>query len=161
MRQIAARVALAAVALSIIAAAPAKRTAMHHATGTFDVEITPEAQAPGKNGALPTSRMAIAKTFSGGMSGIAHGIMLAAGAPKPGSAAAYVAIDQFQGTVDGRAGGFVLLHRGTMTRAGGGELIVTVAPDTGTGALEGIEGTLTIEVANGVHRYDFAYTLPA
>ena len=134
---------------------------MHHATGTFDVKITPEAQAPGENGALPTSRMAIAKTFSGGMSGVAQGIMLAAGSPKPGSAAAYVAIDQFQGTVDGRAGGLVLLHRGTMTRAGGGELIVTVAPDTGTGALEGIEGTLMIEVADGVHRYDFAYTLPA
>ena len=108
---------------------------MHHATGTFEVSITPEAQAPATEGALPTSRMGLVKHFSGGLTGTAHGTMLAAGAPKPGSAAAYVAIDQFQGSVDGKAGGFVLLHQGTMTKAGGGDLTITVAPDTGTGAL--------------------------
>ena len=87
--------------------------------------------------------------------------MLSAGTPAPGQPAAYVAIDQFAGTLDGRRGGFVLLHRGTMTRAGGSELSVTIAPDSGTGALAGIAGTLAIEVKNGVHRYDLAYTLPA
>ncbi|MBX9881347.1 MAG: DUF3224 domain-containing protein [Sphingomonas sp.] len=133
---------------------------MHHATGTFEVSITPEAQAPATEGALPTSRMGLVKHFSGGLTGTAHGTMLAAGAPKPGAAAAYVAIDQFQGSVDGKAGGFVLLHQGTMTKAGGGDLTITVAPDTGTGALAGIAGTLGITVEGGVHRYDFAYTLP-
>lgn len=134
---------------------------MHHATGTFQVTITPEAQAPAADGGLPTSRMGITKTFTGGVTGSARGTMLAAGVPGPGEAAAYVAVDQFAGTVDGRRGGFVLLHRGTMTRAGGGELSVTIAPDTGTGALAGIEGTLTIEVTGGVHRYDLAYSLPS
>ena len=69
-------------------------------------------------------------------------------------------MDQFHGAVDGREGGFVLLHRGTMTRAGGGELSVTVAPDTGSGELAGITGTLSIEVKGGRHDYNFAYTLP-
>jgi len=133
---------------------------MHHATGTFEVTVTPEAQASGEGGALPTSRMGLLKRFAGGIDGTARGTMLAAGIPKAGNAAAYVAIDQFEGRVDGKAGGFALLHRGTMTKAGGGELTIIVAPDTGTGALSGIEGTLAITVEGGVHRYDFTYTLP-
>lgn len=161
MRRLAAPIAIAAAALAIVAAAPEKRTTMHHATGTFEVKVTPEAQAPGEDGALPTSRMGLTKTFSGGLTGTARGTMLAAGVPQPGHAAAYVAIDQFAGTVDGKAGGFLLLHHGTMTKAGGGDLLITVAPDTGTGALAGIEGTLTIDVVGGIHHYDFAYRLPA
>lgn len=148
-------------ALAIIAAAPApKDTKMHHATGTFEVTITPEAQGDAPKDGLATSRMGIAKTFSGGMTGTATGTMLAAGTPKPGQAAGYVAIDQFSGTVDGKAGGFLLLHRGTMTRAGGGELSVIIAPDSGTGALAGITGTLDIRIEGGQHHYTLSYTLP-
>jgi hypothetical protein len=53
-----------------------------------------------------------------------------------------------------------LLHRGTMSRAGN-ELSITIMPDSGTGALSGITGTLAIEVKDGQHRYDLTYTLPA
>lgn len=132
---------------------------MHHATGTFAVTMTPEAQADAPAGGLPTSRMGIAKTFSGAMIGQAVGTMLAAGTPGPGKVAAYVAVDQFEGSVDGRKGGFLLLHRGTMASAGA-ELSVVIAPDSGTGALKGIAGTFSIEVTGGEHRYDLAYTLP-
>ncbi|WP_260597093.1 DUF3224 domain-containing protein [Sphingomonas endolithica] len=147
--------------LAAIGAAPAPEgTAMKHAAGTFEVVITPEAQdAPA--GGMPTSRMGIVKTFSGGMAGTATGTMLAAGTPKPGQAAGYVAIDQFRGIVDGHAGGFLLLHRGTMTKAGGSDLSVIIAPDSGTGALEGITGTFTIEIKDDKHLYDLAYRLPA
>ncbi len=131
-----------------------------HATGTFEVTITPEAQDPGPEGGLPTGRLAIAKTFSGAMTGSAAGTMLSAGAPKPGNAGAYVAVDQFHGEVDGRAGGFLLLHRATMDKAGNGMLDIIISPDTGTGELEGIAGTFSIEVKDGVHHYDLAYTLP-
>ncbi|MDQ2764704.1 MAG: DUF3224 domain-containing protein [Pseudomonadota bacterium] len=148
--------------VAVIAAAPVpERTAMHHATGTFEVTITPEGQAPAPENGLPTSRMGIAKTFSGGLIGTATGTMLAAGAPKPGQPAGYVAIDQVHGTLDGRSGGFLLLHRGTMTRTGGSDLSVVISPDSGTGALEGIAGTLSIEIRDGKHFYDLAYTLPA
>jgi hypothetical protein len=144
----------------VAAPASAQEKAVQHATGTFEVTITPEAQVPAKSEGMPTSRMGLSKTFSGGLTGAAVGTMLAAGTPKPGEPAAYVAIDQFRGSVDGRAGGFLLLHRGTMTRGGDGELTVMVAPDTGTGALAGITGTLSIEVKDGKHLYDFAYSLP-
>ena len=132
-----------------------------HATGTFDVTITPEASGDAPTGGVPTARMAIAKTFIGGMTGTAAGTMLSAGVPQPGQAAAYVAVDQFTGSVDGHKGGFVLLHRGTMTKAGASDLSITIAPDSGTGALTGIAGSLSIEIAGGVHRYDLSYTLPA
>ena len=147
--------------VALIAAAPPEGDQLHHATGTFEVKLSPEAQGDAPAGGLPTSRMAIAKTFSGGMTGTATGTMLAAGTPQPGQVAAYVAIDQFDGAVDGHKGGFMLLHRGTATRAGGGELSIIIAPDSGTGALAGIDGTLTITVAGGVHHYDLAYRLPA
>ena len=97
---------------------------MQHATGSFVVKITPEAQSTAPDGGVATSRMAIGKTFSGGLVGTAEGIMLAAGTPAPGNAAAYVAIDQFNGRLGDRTGGFLLLHRGTMTKSGGGDLSV-------------------------------------
>ncbi len=134
---------------------------MLHATGTFEVKMTPEAQGDAPSGGLPTSRMGIAKSFTGGMTGTAAGTMLAAGTPQPGHPAGYVAIDQFSGTVDGKAGSFLLLHRGTIDKAGGADLSVIIAPDSGTGALEGISGSFAIKIEGGVHRYDLAYTLPA
>lgn len=131
-----------------------------HATGRFEVKVTPEAQDAAPAGGMPTSRMGLFKTFTGGLEGTATGTMLAAGVPKPGSAATYVAIDQFSGRLEGRSGGFVLAHRGTMTKAGGSDLQVIVAPDSGTGELAGITGTLAIEIKDGRHFYDLAYTLP-
>ena len=151
---------LAALALYVAVPAAAQETPMHHATGSFEVKLTPEHQADAPDGGLPTSRMGIAKTFTGGMTGTAAGTMLGAGTLKPGDPAAYVAIDQFRGHVDGREGGFLLLHRGTMTSAGGGDLSILIAPESGTGALAGIEGTLSIEIRDGKHFYDLAYRLP-
>jgi hypothetical protein len=150
-----------ASALLFAVPAHAKEPAMtRHAVGTFQVTMTPEAQAPGEGGAMATARMGLNKVFSGPLTGTARGTMLSVGEPGPGKAAAYVAIDQFSGTLDGRAGSFALLHRGTMSRAGN-ELSITIMPDSGTGALSGITGTLAIEVKDGQHRYDLTYTLPA
>jgi hypothetical protein len=132
----------------------------HHATGTFEVSITPEAQDPGPAGGLPTSRMGLTKVFSGGLDGRALGTMIAAGTPKPGGSASYVAIDQFSGKLEDRSGGFVLVHRGTMTGDGKADLQIIIAPDSGTGGLVGITGTLAIRIEDGKHHYDLAYDLP-
>jgi hypothetical protein len=147
--------------IALIAAAPAPEgMTMKHATGTFEVKMTPEAQAPGSDHGLPTSRLGIAKTFSGDLTGTATGTMLAAGEPKPGLPAGYVAIDQVHGTLEGRTGGFLLLHRGTIDPAGKADLSVIISPGSGTGALAGIAGTFSIEMKEGRHFYDLAYTLP-
>jgi hypothetical protein len=36
-----------------------------------------------------------------------------------------------------------------------------MVPDSGTGDLEGLTGTMSIEIVDGKHSYVFDYTLPA
>jgi len=72
--------------------------------------------------------------------------------------AGYVAMERVHGTLDGRSGTFALQHSGTMTR-GEGQLSVTVVPDSGTGQLAGLSGTMSINIADGEHSYEFDYTL--
>lgn len=131
-----------------------------HASGTFDVKTTPEAQTAAAVHLYPTARLAMEKKFYGDLQGDAIGVMLSVGVPKPGEVAAYVAIDQFTGTVAGKRGSFALTHRATMTKSGKAVLEIQVVPDSGKGALEGIAGTLTVDASKGVHHYDFAYSLP-
>ena len=40
------------------------------------------------------------------------------------------------------------------------QLTITVVPDSGTGQLSGIRGTLDICIENGDHFYDFEFELP-
>jgi hypothetical protein len=70
-----------------------------------------------------------------------------------------VAIERVTGTLHGRSGAFALQHSGTMTR-GVPQLSVTVVPDSGTGQLVGLTGTMIINIADGKHSYEFEYTLP-
>lgn len=125
-----------------------------NATGGFEVELTPQAS----EGNGTPGRMAIAKQFHGDLEGTSRGQMLTAMTAVDGSAA-YVAIEEFQGTLHGRSGAFALQHSGTMSR-GAQELSVRVVPDSGTGELAGIAGEMTIEIADGAHSYTFDYTLP-
>jgi hypothetical protein len=73
--------------------------------------------------------------------------------------AGYVAIEQVSGTLKGRIGTFTLQHSGTMTR-GAQQLSVTVVPDSGTGQLAGLAGSMMIRIADGHHFYELEYTLP-
>lgn len=146
-------------------ASPAFRAAggvrsMPSAKGTFDVTISPEHQSAAPPGGAPTARMKISKTFAGDLVGTAEGTMLSGGVPAPGNAAAYVAIDQVTGILAGKAGGFMLVHRGIVDKSGGSDISVLIALDSGTGALEGISGSLTIEQRDGRHFYELAYELP-
>lgn len=124
------------------------------ASGTFEVKVTP--QPP--DGAVPTvGRMLIDKQFHGDLEAASQGQMLAAATGVKGSAG-YVAIEQVTGILHGHTGTFVLQHSGTMTR-GAPQLTVSVVPDSGTGELAGLAGTMAITVADGKHSYDFDYSL--
>ncbi|MCM3901819.1 MAG: DUF3224 domain-containing protein [Pyrinomonadaceae bacterium] len=85
--------------------------------------------------------------------------MLAVGTAVEGSAG-YVAMEQVNGTLNGRTGTFALQHSGTMTR-GTPQLTVTVVPDSGTGELEGLSGQMSIVIADGKHSYEFEYKIAA
>ena len=129
------------------------------ANGTFDVKLVPLA-TEGKADAAPFGRMSIDKRFHGDLEGTSKGEMLAAGTDVK-SSAGYVAMERVEGTLQSGAGSFVLQHSGTMNR-GVSQLSVTVVPDSGTGALKGIAGSLKILIAaDATHSYEFEYTLPA
>jgi Protein of unknown function (DUF3224) len=128
----------------------------NHATGPFDVKMHPQDDKDVDG----VTRLLLDKQYHGDLEGTAKGQMLTGGmsADKSG---AYVAIEKFSGTLNGRSGTFVLHHTGVMTR-GKPELTILVAPDSGTGQLVGISGKMTINIAaDGKHSYDLEYTLPA
>jgi hypothetical protein len=138
-------------------AAPAKeKVVTTHASGTFDVKLTPQA---GEDGDAGLGRMSIDKQFHGDLEGTSRGFMVSSAATVVKGSGGYVAMERVTGTLKGRAGSFVLQHSGTMTR-GTPQLSVTVVPDSGTGQLEGLAGTLTIKIDTGKHSYEFDYTLP-
>ena len=101
--------------------------------------------------------MSIDKQFTGDLSAASRGEMLSAGTTLKGSAG-YVAIEKVTGTLHGRDGTFLLQHSGTMNR-GAPSLSITVVPDSGTGALTGIAGTMQIIIENRQHSYIFEYSL--
>jgi len=128
----------------------------NQAHGTFEVTLAP--QPPDDNaGDANLSRLSIDKQFHGDLEATSKGTMLAAGTATEGSAG-YVAIERVIGTLQGRSGTFVLQHNGIMTR-GAPQLTITVVPDSGTDQLVGLAGTMAIDIVDGKHLYDFAYTL--
>lgn len=98
------------------------------------------------------------KVFHGSLDAVSIVHMLAVMTATPGSAA-YVAIERIVGKLDGRAGSFCMQHNGTMDR-GTPSLTVAVIPDSGTDALTGLRGTLSIDIVDGKHFYAFDYALP-
>ena len=137
--------------------APTTQMTTQHAKGTFEVTLQPLPLA-GAEAGEKLARMSIDKRFEGDLVGTSKGEMLSAMGDVKGSAG-YVAIEKVVGTLGGHQGSFVLQHSGTMDR-GVPQLIVSVVPDTGTGGLAGIAGTLQIDIKDGKHFYDFAYSLP-
>jgi hypothetical protein len=104
-------------------------------------------------------RMLLDKRFHGDLDAESKGQMLTGMTAVTGSGA-YVAIERVTGSLHRRNGSFILQHLGIMRR-GVPELSVAVVPDSGTGALEGIAGTMTILITDGKHSYEFDYSLPA
>jgi hypothetical protein len=136
---------------------PAKEKVLTmHASGTFDVKLTPQAAEEGDAG---LGRMSIDKQLHGDLEGTSKGLMLSSAGTIVKGSGGYVAMEKVTGKLKGRAGSFVLQHSGTMTR-GTPLLSVTVVPDSGTGELEGITGTFTIKIDQGKHSYEFDYALP-
>ena len=125
----------------------------HHAAGPFTVKLTPQ---PPEGEATALGRMTIEKHFQAGLEAMSQGQMLAVSTSRKGSAG-YVAMEIVTGTLGGRHGMFALQHSGTMDR-GQPELRVTVVPDSGTGELHGLSGSMKIRIEpDGKHFYDFDY----
>jgi hypothetical protein len=127
-----------------------------HAKGSFDVKLNPLAAYNQTEGAK-LARMSIDKQFHGDLEATSQGEMLSAMGEIKGSAG-YVAIERVTGTLHGRHGSFVLQHNATMTR-GAPYLNIIVVPDSGSGELTGLTGTMNIIIADGKHSYEFDYSV--
>jgi hypothetical protein len=142
-----------AVLLTTLPAARAAQTpnTMNQAKGTFDVMVSAEKDSP-------VGRQILDKQYHGDLEATGKGEMLSAmsAVEKSGT---YVAIEKISGTLQGRKGEFAVHHVGTMTR-GRQSLLITVVPDSGTGQLVGLTGTMTIEIKDGKHFYAFEYSIP-
>ena len=125
-----------------------------HATGTFTVKARP----PQSRDAEAFVRLELDKTFTGGLEATSLVEMLASNAGDQPSGG-YVALERVRGTLDGREGTFVLQHSGTMS-PGHMHIDVLVTPGSGTGALTGLSGRLTLRQEGAVHHYELAYDLP-
>jgi hypothetical protein len=127
---------------------------MPQARGTFTVDIHPLSPAPAEG----LGRFSINKTIHGDLEATTIGEMFTGGDPKQG-AAGYVAIEFVTGKLNGKHGSFAMQHFATIDGKGPGMQVIAV-PGSGTGELNGIEGTFTIRAENGQHSYEFEYELP-
>lgn len=128
------------------------------ATGEFDVTMLPlDIHAQGR-APLRFGRLSIDKTFRGDLTAKSQGEMVNVLTGVEGSAG-YVALEQVEGTLHGKQGTFVLQHFGILAR-GASRLILEVVPDSATGELTGLAGSMTINIEDGHHHYSFEYQLP-
>ncbi len=134
-----------------------KETCMSIARGHFDVTIEAEPPFLEQDGNRINHNL-VRKEFYGDMVGKSEAHMVAAHTGTPGSAA-YVAIEHFAGSVGGKSGTLVLVHSGTMS-SGEAELSVTIIPDSGTGELAGVSGSMEIDSSDGKHAYVLSFRRP-
>jgi hypothetical protein len=114
-------------------------------------------EAYGKAEGAELSRVHISRTFSGDLEGESTAELLIA---KSEGGGGYVGHDQITGTLNGKAGTFVIQHGGILSPDGVTNT-GTIVPGTGTGELEGItgEGTLLAD-EDGNHTLTLEYELP-
>ncbi len=120
------------------------------ATGQFAVNILPQQDAIG------AGRMVIEKDYEGELQGTGKGQMLSK--QIDGGTSVYCAIEEFEGKLDGKAGGFTLLHQGKMTSEAR-ELSISVIEGSGSGELSSLAGSMQINQDENSHTYIFEYTL--
>ena len=130
---------------------------MPTAAGEFEVRRTPEPPAEFGDGAA-AMRMRFDKTFHGPLAATSVVHFLGVMDQTTGSGG-YVALERLQGTLDGRAGSFMLQHSCTMD-GGAQTQTISVVPGSGSGGLTGLRGAMTIDIVDGRHLYSFDYALP-
>ena len=124
--------------------------------GSFELTMHPEPPYDTVEG-VTLARIRFDKHFAGPLEGTSEVNMIGARTTVEGSAG-YVAIERVTGALVGKRGSFVLMHTGLMTR-GTPSLSVVIVPDSGTGELTGIFGTMTIVNEGGKHGYELDYEL--
>ncbi|MTE13253.1 DUF3224 domain-containing protein [Nocardia aurantiaca] len=132
------------------------------ATGTFSVksfiptEVTPD---PAIATGLPVGISQMEKQFDGEISGRSATLFTAAYDQASG-VGTYLAMESFEGSLNGRAGAFNFVHSASTTGTDRTDGFFSIVPGSGTGELAGITGKGDIAIdADGTHRIWFDYEL--
>ncbi|HEV2634076.1 MAG TPA: DUF3224 domain-containing protein [Actinocrinis sp.] len=132
------------------------------AEGTFTVksfiptELVPD---PAVATATPVGVATMEKLFEGEVAGRSSTLFTAAFDQAAGIGT-YVAMESFDGSLNGRAGTFNFAHSATTSGADRSVEFFVLVPTSGTGELAGIGGTGGIAIdADGTHRIWFDYDL--
>ncbi len=120
-------------------------------SGSFEVTLEPQ-----QDEVAPAGRMIIHKVYSGALQGEGTGQMVSKRTSS--GDAVYFAIEEFTGVLEGKKGGFTLLHKGFMS-ASSESLDIDILPGSGSGQLEGIRGSMSIIRDGGSHSYSLSVQL--
>lgn len=129
-----------------------------HVKGEFTVRLTPLEATLGEVDKKKYGRSRIEKEYKGELKAKGLGEMLTVRTSAPNSAG-YVAIERIDGSIQGREGSFVVQHIGVFNR-GASSLHIEIVPDSGTGDLVSIAGSMAIRNEGSRHYYDLEYSLP-
>jgi len=132
------------------------------ANGTFTVKafnaasLTP---APVIAAALPVGVAIIEKQFDGDFAGRSEAVFTSAFDQATG-VGTYVALETFEGSLDGREGAFSFVHLASTSGSDRAAEYFAIVPSSGSGQLAGISGTggLVID-PDGTHRIWLDYEL--
>ena len=109
--------------------------------------------------ALGVGVATMAKEYAGGIAGRSTTLFTSAFDPELG-VGTYVAMESFEGELDGRAGSFNYVHSASTRGTDRFDEHLAIVPSSGTGELAGIAGRGAITVdADGIHRLRLEYTL--
>ena len=93
------------------------------------------------------SRVAVVKTFDGDLKGASTAELLMCAAAD--GSAGYTVMERVVGELDGRGGSFVMIHGGTHTPLETSRALGFIMPNSGTGELAGIVGTVEFKSDEG------------
>jgi Protein of unknown function (DUF3224) len=131
------------------------------ADGTFSVKsFVPADVAPEPEIAtgLPVGLARLEKHYEGGVAGRSATLFTAAFSQETG-VGTYVAMESFEGSLNGQAGTFNFAHSATTSGANRTAEFFIIVPTSGTGELAGITGTGGLRIDDGPHRIWFEYAL--
>lgn len=132
------------------------------ANGTFSVKAfnpTSVTVEPAIATGLPVGVATMEKHFEGDIAGRSATLFTAAFDQAAG-VGTYVAMESFEGTVNGRPGAFNFVHSATTTGTDRSSGYFAIVPSSGTGELADISGTGDLIIdADGTHRIWLDYEL--
>jgi hypothetical protein len=132
------------------------------ADATFTVEsFVPVDQMPAPTvlTGLPLGVATIEKRFAGDVTGRSTTLFTAAFDQATGSGT-YVAMESFEGSLDGKNGAFNFVHSATTSGSDRSAEFFTIVPSSGTEDLVGITGAGGMAIdADGTHRMWFDYEI--